>query len=72
MRSSRLLIASLALGSALTTALLAATGGPDGGGYTFVDTDESEGPTFVVLYINGDNLGLGDEDTAMVALPFTF
>ena len=71
-RKQTLLVGSLGLGCVCTTALLAATGGPDAGGYTYTDSDESSGPTYVTLELDGTVLGLGDEDTATVDLPFEF
>ena len=50
----------------------AATGGPDSFGVEFIDSNESDGPPHVALDIldEGTDLGLGDEDTAVLALPF--
>ena len=67
-----LMVAGLGLGCIFTSVLLAATGGPDGGGYTYTDSDESSGPDYVLLDLDGTVLGLGDEDTATVDLPFDF
>ncbi|MCB9797255.1 MAG: hypothetical protein H6741_31590, partial [Alphaproteobacteria bacterium] len=52
--------------------LWAATGGPDNGDVVFIDSDEADGPPHVALDITaeGADLGLGDEDTATVTLPF--
>ena len=51
---------------------MAATGGPDSAGTEWVDSAETDGPPHVVLDIDdeGTDLGLGDEDTATVDLPF--
>ncbi len=50
----------------------AATGGPDSFGFVFIDSNESDGPPHVALDIDdeGYDLGLGDEDTAVLDLPF--
>ncbi len=50
------------------------SGGPDGFGYTWVDSDELGGPTFQWIEINGVGtpLNLGDDDYETVSLPFTF
>ena len=50
----------------------AATGGPDSFGVEFIDSNESDGPPHVALDIldEGTDLGLGDEDTAVLELPF--
>mgnify|MGYP002631160470 CR=1 FL=1 len=50
----------------------AATGGPDSFGIVFIDSDEADGPPHVALDIldEGEDLGLGDEDTATLELPF--
>ena len=51
---------------------IAATGGPDTEGYTWLDSNESPGPGHAVLDIDGTDLGLVDEDTGLVELPFDF
>ena len=49
-------------------------GGPDGFGYQWIDSDESGGPVFDWMDISGVGtpLGLGDDDSEEVSLPFTF
>ena len=50
-------------------------GGPDSGGYIFIDSDEPNGPTFDWIEIaeTGKNLGLDDEDSYFgIELPFDF
>ena len=51
---------------------MAATGGPDSAGMEWIDSAESDGPPHLALDIDdeGSDLGLGDEDTASVDLPF--
>ncbi len=50
------------------------SGGPDGFGYTWTDSDASGGPDFEWLDISGvgTELELGDDDFETVALPFEF
>ncbi|WP_412061228.1 T9SS type A sorting domain-containing protein [Rubrivirga sp. IMCC45206] len=51
-------------------------GGPDGGGYTFADSDEPDGPTYGWTPLSADAtvvfLGPMDDGSAEVALPFDF
>jgi len=48
-------------------------GGPDGYGYTFIDSDESGGPTFSWIDpTSGTPITLGDDDTVTIELPFSF
>ncbi|MCB9758329.1 MAG: putative metal-binding motif-containing protein [Alphaproteobacteria bacterium] len=51
----------------------AATGGPDNGDVVFIDSDEADGPPHVVLDIDdeGTDLGLGNDGTETVTLPFS-
>ncbi len=54
-------------------ALLAATGGPDGSGMIFTDSDEADGPPHGVLDLSGGTaLDLSDDDSQVVSLPFDF
>ena len=60
-----------------TTALMApnSSGGPDGFGYTFTDSNEPGGPTFDWIEISGtgQDLGEGDDDYVWpIDLPFVF
>jgi hypothetical protein len=50
------------------------SGGPDGYGYRWTDSDEASGPTFYWEDISsyGTPVVLGDDDATLVALPFTF
>ena len=60
------------LGSLAFGLAVAGTGGPDGGGWEYIDSDETSGPPHRTLDIDdeGEDLGLADEDTAVVDLPF--
>ncbi len=51
-----------------------ASGGPDSHGYEWADSEEPDGPTYEWIDITGSGtpLGLGDESSAEVALPFPF
>lgn len=51
-----------------------AVGGPDGFGYTFIDSAETGGPAFAWIDISttGTPLGLFDDSEANVTLPFEF
>ncbi len=53
---------------------LKASGGPDGFGYFWRDSHEPNGPTFQWVEISsvGDALGLDDDNSALVSLPWTF
>ncbi len=66
-----LTLPSLAL-TVLGSAVWAATGGPDSAGIEYIDSNEAGGPPHVALDIDdeGTDLGLGDEDTGLVELPF--
>ncbi len=57
---------------ALAGLALAGTGGPDDGGLVYVDSDETDGPPHHVLALSAEaiDLGLADEDTVAVTLPF--
>lgn len=50
------------------------SGGPDPFGYVWIDSDESGGPTFNFVDITsvGTPLNLGDDDSAVISLPFSF
>ncbi|MFO7651302.1 MAG: M6 family metalloprotease domain-containing protein [bacterium] len=50
------------------------TGGPDGFGYTWIDSDTAGGPAFnfVDIASTGLRLGVGDEARWRLPLPFTF
>lgn len=51
------------------------TGGPDCGGYTYIDSSEPGGPSFdwIDIRITGTNLGLTDDSYAFpITLPFGF
>ena len=55
--------------------VLLGSGGPDGYGYTWIDSDEPGGPTYQWLDISGlgTNTGLsGDDNSFLLTLPFTF
>ncbi len=58
----------------LCAPLLAATGGPDAYGYTFIDSDEADGPVYSWTDISttGTDLGLTDDSEETIALPFSF
>ncbi|MGE0639272.1 MAG: HYR domain-containing protein [Thermoanaerobaculia bacterium] len=51
-----------------------AVGGPDGYGYTYIDSAEVGGPAFSWVEISGSGtpLGLGDDGETNVTLPFLF
>ncbi len=53
---------------------LALTGGPDGGGYQFEDSDEPGGPApnWIDIVGIGSDAAIGDGDSLVVPLPFTF
>ena len=53
--------------------LLAATGGPDAGSMVYTDSDETDGPSHQTFTLDaGTSLGLGDDETGTVSLPFGF
>ena len=53
---------------------LALTGGPDGFGYTFIDSDEPDGPVYswIDISLTGTPTGIGDDEDLTLPLPFTF
>jgi hypothetical protein len=53
-----------ALLSPTTDIILLGSGGPDAGGYYYVDNQQPGGPSFDWIEISGSgtNLGLGDDD----------
>ncbi len=53
---------------------LAATGGPDDYGYTYIDSDESDGPAYSWTDISstGTDSGISDDGEELIPLPFTF
>jgi hypothetical protein len=74
MKQASRILTFLVLGFFLGTGS-AATGGPDGFGYTFIDSNELAGPTFDWQDISatGTPLGLGDDDHIYpISLPFSF
>ncbi len=58
----------------LAAPLLAATGGPDAYGYTWIDSDEPSGPSYAWTSIagSGTDTELGDDSEYSIPLPFTF
>ncbi len=49
------------------------TGGPDGYGYTFIDSDHPNGPAFEWIDASvGTPYNLGDDDNVLIQLPFPF
>ena len=63
----------LALVLMLAPSTLAGTGGPDGLGGVYTDSDEADGPAYTWLDSSGGTVvSLGDDDTVEVTLPFTF
>ena len=58
--------------AALAGVAVAGSGGPDDGGLVFVDSEESAGPPHHVLALGeaAEDLGLDDESTVSVVLPF--
>ncbi len=58
----------------LTAPAAALTGGPDGYGYTFIDSDEPGGPVYSWLDISatGTDIGISDDGEEALTLPFTF
>jgi hypothetical protein len=52
--------------------LLAASGGPDAAGYTWLDSTEPDGPIYNYELKAVPDLGLDDDDFTTVDLPFTF
>jgi len=50
------------------------TGGPDGYGYTFIDSDEPGGPVYAWIDISatGTATGIDDDEDLVLSLPFTF
>ena len=54
--------------------VLTGQGGPDEGGYVWVDSNEPGGPVFnwQDIRYSGNQLYLNDDDAALVSLPFTF
>ena len=57
---------------ALPSVAAAANGGPDAWGYTWADTNDPSGPPGTYYYAPGSPLGLGDDDSQVVALGFSF
>ena len=56
----------------LGSGLIAATAGPDSGGLVLTDSDESAGPPHATFDLSGvASLGLADEGTEVVSLPFS-
>ena len=69
------LLAALMTGALLVPGPSAAlTGGPDAFGYTFVDSDEPDGPAYAWIDVTatGTTLDLGDDGEATLDLPFPF
>ncbi len=68
-RASLTLLVLLAPGSAL-----ALTGGPDAYGYTYIDSDETDGPAYSWTDISGTGTatGISDDGEEVIPLPFTF
>ncbi|MSQ00633.1 MAG: hypothetical protein EXR71_01920 [Myxococcales bacterium] len=63
----------LALLSLCLPAAYAATGGPDASGEVYTDSAEADGPSYAWLDTSGGtSLTLGDDTTAVLALPFAF
>jgi hypothetical protein len=56
----------------LPTVATAASGGPDAWGYTWADTNDAGGPGGIYYYAPGSPLGLGDDDSTVVNLGFSF
>jgi hypothetical protein len=58
----------------LASAALAATGGPDSYGYTYIDSSEPDGPVFVWTDISstGTDTALDDDGEYTLTLPFAF
>ena len=50
------------------------TGGPDGGGYHYIDSDEVNGPVYswIDISLTGTDTGVSDDGELTVAIPFTF
>ena len=69
-----LTVGTLAVALSFASAARALTGGPDAGGYSFIDSDEPGGPVYAWLDINftGTDTGLGNGGEYDLELPFTF
>ncbi len=54
--------------------VMAATGGPDGFGYTYIDSEESDGPTYAWTDISGTGTDtkIDDDGEVTISLPFNF
>ncbi len=63
----------LALVLLLTPPSFAGTGGPDGMGGVYTDSNEADGPAYTWLDTTGGTVAaLGDDDTLSLELPFSF
>jgi hypothetical protein len=67
-------IAVLSVLLACPSVLLAATGGPDAYGYTFIDSDEAGGPVYdwTDISATGTDTAISDDGEVVVPLPFAF
>ena len=70
--SSRLPLTAFVCALLLAGSAHAASGGPDVGGYTWIDSNSAGGPSYAYSFASTLNTSLTDDDYFDLSLPFTF